>query len=438
MSDKGGKAVVKSRTPSVCFAFDSIRLEVVAGAGIEPATQFQRLKRATIQCKRAIFVQFCAAVWCSLVHRDFMASYFLRAGSKFYQMKLKRRGKWQTVPTTVRADSPGALRRIKKLVAEENAKELATPSTRHGWQWVPDFLARTYRDKTLLRYITAWAAIEVWCELHEVYGPEDVTFQNAKEYPHWRIAVKKEIMRPCQWNTALTELRVLSTVMQEATARGYVAANPCFRLGLKRRDVKKKPEITPDQQAEIEAELNKPETPAWMRHSWIVAMGQGFRLSETAVPIFNIDLTPRPDLPNGSIWVKGKGNKIHVAPLHAAVRVLAEKAIKEGRTVLVEFPKSPAKEWWNFFRRMGMQISFHSTRVSVITRLARGGYSKSQTMAYVGHASETVHDVYTRLGAADVAHLGSSLPVGGMQTEKTPDASPATRAPTPLLPARQA
>jgi integrase len=278
--------------------------------------------------------------------------------------------------------------------------------------------------------------LEVWFDEHELFGPEDITNKLAKDYPDWRIRVDEDLMKPCKWNTALTELRVLSTALGEAVTRGFIVANPCYRLGLKRRDTAKKPEITPDDQVKIEAALET--APAWMLHSWTIAMAQGFRLSETAVPIFNVDFTPRPGLANGSLWVRGKGDKIHVAPMHPAVRALALEAKEEGRTNLVKFPKSPAKEWWKFFRRLKLKMSFHSTRVTVVTRLARGGHTKAQTMAYVGHASETVHDVYTRLGAADVAHLGASLQVGGSQSGKSSDSHPATAEPTPRSSDRQA
>lgn len=364
-----------------------------------------------------------------------MASKLLRPGSAYWYLKVKRKGKWVQEATTIRRDAPNAARRLKRALAVERMQETSAPHSQHGWLWVPAFLERAYRDKTLLRYQAAWTAIEVWMDEMEILGPSDVTFQNAKEYPDWRVNVDPKIMRQCVWNSALTELRVLSSVMQEAVARGYIPANPCFRLGLKRRDTKKKPEITDAEQKKIEAALVN--EPPWMLHCWTVAMHQGFRLSETAVPVANIDLEPRPGLPNGSLWVKGKGGKIHVAPLHAAVRAIAEKATEEKRALLVDFPKSPAKEWWKFFRRLKMKISFHSTRVTVVTRLARHGHSKAQTMAYVGHASETVHDVYTRLGAADVAHLGDSL-LAGQTSGKSQDAPSASPEPKSSSPDNQA
>jgi hypothetical protein len=85
-------------------------------------------------------------------------------------------------------------------------------------------------------------------------------------------------MRPCNWNTALTEVKVLSVILQEAVRREIITANPCARLGLKRRNVKKKPEIKLEEQRVIEDKLKT--APAWMSDCWLVAMRQGMRLAE--------------------------------------------------------------------------------------------------------------------------------------------------------------
>jgi integrase len=332
-----------------------------------------------------------------------MASYFEKKGSSYYYIKVKRNGKWVPESTLIRKDAPNALRKIKKLVADECSKELSGPSKGSGWDWVPSWIRTTYQENTLVRYTNAWTAIDCYLELNDIRGPEVVTYKLCRAYPTWRESVDKKILKPCNWNTAITEIKVLSVIMQEAVRQEIIAANPCLRLGLKRRNVKKKKEITTSQQQIVEAALSLPTAKKWMRDSWIVAMTQGFRLSATAVPLADIDLTLN------VVSVTSK-KKVHTAPLHPEVRKLAVVAIEEGRTVLVDFPPSPAKMWWKFFRKLGLKdLSFHSTRVTVTTRLARAGRSKQQTMAYVGHASETVHDVYTRLSAPDVAHLGSAL-----------------------------
>jgi integrase len=69
-----------------------------------------------------------------------------------------------------------------------------------------------------------------------------------------------------------------------------------------------------------------------------------------------------------------------------------------------------AKEWWKFRRDHDLaHLTFHSTRVSVITRMARAGVTQQKAMRFVGHASATIHRVYQRLNAGDVADVTAAL-----------------------------
>ncbi len=342
-----------------------------------------------------------------LVQCGAVASFFKKQGSGFYYLKVKRQGKWKAIPTTIRFSDVDALRRVRRMALEESARELAEErGDLSDWGWVIGFLSTQFRQApdTLRRYLEAWTALEVYLAEKKVGGPAGVTHALCFDYPKWRTAVDPAIMKPCHWNTALLELKVLSRVMSEAVRRGMVTANPCFRLGLRRQASKVKPEVTPEDQKIIEAALK--DRPAWMRECWTVAMCQGFRLSETNCPIDRIDMK------TGTISVIGKG-KVHTAPLHPEVKKLALIAKKAGRkTLLSEFPGKASLHWTKFFHRLGLgHLTFHSTRVTVVTRLARSGASQAQTMAYVGHASETVHAVYMRLSAPDVAHLGKFLHV---------------------------
>jgi integrase len=209
-------------------------------------------------------------------------------------------------------------------------------------------------------------------------------------------------MRSRSWNTALTELKVFSAIMQEAVRRGFIQANPAVRLGLKRTPPKQKSEISDDEVAKIEAALK--ECDEWMRDCWLVAMRQGCRVSETAAPLRNIDTKAK------TISFDVKGGKIHTAPLHDDLLPLVARARKAKRKTLVVLPPYAPKKWHQFFRRIGLpHLSFHCTRVTVVTKLARSGAPIYQTKAYVGHASDTVHAIYQRLTSADVGHLGAVL-----------------------------
>jgi integrase len=221
----------------------------------------------------------------------------------------------------------------------------------------------------------------------------------------WRTdeeACEEEGRRCGNWNTALTEIRILGTILQEAMAQGWLIANPCARLRLGRKNVKEKSPIERDQQLVIEAALLT--APQWMQDSWLVGIKQGCRLSEVQVPIDSISLTQR------VIPFRVKGGATHPAPLHPDLIPLIERRKSEGATLLVELPKSPSKEWCNFFDRCGFPgLSFHCLRVTVITRLALADVTQEKAMQYVGHCSELCHAIYRKLKPRDVASLGSHL-----------------------------
>jgi integrase len=75
------------------------------------------------------------------------------------------------------------------------------------------------------------------------------------------------------------------------------------------------------------------------------------------------------------------------------------------------------KEWHWFLKgraERGWQgvcphATFHCTRVTVITRMARAGVPIQQAMAYVGHADQTVHRIYQRLQADDLTKCTEAL-----------------------------
>ncbi|MBA3352007.1 MAG: site-specific integrase [Blastocatellia bacterium] len=336
-----------------------------------------------------------------------MASFYVRPSSPFYWVRFQKPdGTWGGKSSGIRRTADGARRKIKQAVAAETMREHTfseqTQSNRFD-AWVPSFLAQKYaNEKTLLRYQQGWSAISTFLSHQGVISPAQVTYQLCTQYPTFRTSPPKELMKARSHNTALTELKVFSAIMQEAVRRGYVPANPAMRLGLRRTPPKQKPEITAAEQTLIEDALAARDQ--WMRDCWLVAMRQGCRLTETAVPLREID--PKA----GTITFRGKGNRMHCAPLHDDLRPLVKRAIKEKRPTLVLLPKYAAKAWFRFFRQIGLRhLCFHSTRVTVVTRLARAHHPIYETKAYVGHASDAIHAIYQRLSPPDVRHLGAAL-----------------------------
>lgn len=196
----------------------------------------------------------------------------------------------------------------------------------------------------------------------------------------------------------------MGAVMQESLRRGWVVANPFARLGLSKREGKQKRAITREEEKIIFDALRTRNLARWMEESFLVAMRQGCRLKEVEVPLEQIDVKSM------VVVFNVKGGKQHAAPLHKDLLPLVAKAKKEKRGVLVRLPQQPSPRWGEFFASIGMDdLCFHCTRVTVVTRLCEAGFSESQTMAYVGHASEAVHAIYRKMRPTALASLGSVL-----------------------------
>lgn len=339
-----------------------------------------------------------------------MASFYEREGSPFYWLRVKRPdGTWGSVSSGIRVATSGSRRKIQQRVAQETAKEERQQDD--GGQamlrnWVPSWIGYHYKNKkSAARAMNAWAHLSSFFKYKGVLHPEEVTYGLCHEYMQWRTDAElceEEERRLGNWNTALTELRVLGTIMQEALAQGWIIANPCARLRLGRKNVKEKRAIERSEQLIIEAALENAEP--WLRDSWLVGIKQGCRLSEVQVPVADISI------PNRVIPFRVKGGRIHPAPLHEDLIPLVERRRAEGAELLVELPKSPSKEWINFFRSLGHHdLSFHCLRVTVITRLAMADVTAEKAMQYVGHCSEMVHSIYRKLRPRDVASLGDLL-----------------------------
>lgn len=339
-----------------------------------------------------------------------MASHYKRDDSPFYWLRIKAvDGTWKSKSSGIRIDSPGAVRKIQQRVADETAKEKRMADEIGSalmTRWVPQWIEYHYQNpKSMHRARNAWAHLSMFLDMKGVIHPEEVTYGLCHEYMKWRTdeeLCEEDERRLGNWNTALTELRILGTIMQEALAQGYILANPCARLRLGRKDVKEKRAIEREEQERIEAALETSEP--WLRDSWLVGIKQGCRLGEVEVPLNQISI------PNKVIPFRVKGGRIHPAPLHKDLIPLIERRRKEGAEKLVELPKSPSKEWINFFHKLGYtDLSFHCLRVTVITRFALADVTAEKAMQYVGHCSEMVHAIYRKLRPRDVASLGDVL-----------------------------
>ncbi len=335
-----------------------------------------------------------------------MASHYTRSDSPFYWLRHQRPdGTWGSKRTEIRIDDEDAKRKLKMILGREAVKE-ATRNPQvgqeRGWGWVPTYLQARYTHPiSRRRAFNAWAPISVFVDWRGIESPGQLQRKHGLEYVQWRQEPPPGTVKKMSKNTAIHELKTLGMVMQEALTRDMCAGNPIHRLGLKKDAPKKKPEFLREEQEKVEEALKT--APQWMQDQWLVAMRHGCRLSEVRVPMHEVDLQDK------VILFRGKKGKEHWAPLHPDIEPLVMRRRKESAQVLVEIPDNASRIWRRFFNKLGLPHSFHSTRVSVVSRLVRGGHTVAQIMQYVGHASATVNEIYRRHRPIDVAHLGKVL-----------------------------
>lgn len=331
-----------------------------------------------------------------------------------------RRSKRVNESTGHRLDDPKG-----KVNAYAYAREKSHSGIAHGaerdeaaWdRWVEPWLQWRYRDqpKTLTNYLCSWKQLSLYFREQRVTVPRLLLYRHIVDFVHWREAqVKKQSGRQVSRNTALHNVKVLSRIMHEAIRRGYAQGNPCVRLG---EDVPaapppEKPEFTDAQIALVRAELarrsglGRPSD--WMAIAFEIALHQGVRLSATQIPLADIDLE------RSVIKLREKGSRgrptVFTMPIHPGLRPLLERLKAEPeRTHTCLLPRFASRNFSRVMRAIGLPHTFHSTRVSVITRMARGNVSEQKAMAYVHHGSWAVHRVYTKLKPPDVAGVADAL-----------------------------
>ena len=325
-----------------------------------------------------------------------MAFLYRQKKSPFWWMEFRNTaGKTVRKSTKLRADLASETKRARQLCAEMKKREgERADSYPELWDtWVPKFMKQRYEasPKTYRRYLNSWRNISAFFTKHRILTPRQLTRQQVREFIEWRQRGDKEcaVFKSCL-NTALHEIKLLRVLLHEAVESEYCLTNVCSRLGIKKERPEEKPEITDEEHQKICDAL--PGEPEWMRISYEIAWNQGCRFSETCLPLDKVDLK------RNTISFHAKGNKDFTAPLSSKLRPLFVRLKAEGRERTFEMPQMASKEWWRFFKRLGLRhLCFHCTRVSFITRCYRAGIPEHAVMKLVGHASTTVHRVYPRL-----------------------------------------
>ncbi|MGA2445440.1 MAG: tyrosine-type recombinase/integrase [Opitutaceae bacterium] len=342
--------------------------------------------------------------------------------------------------TNHRRDDPLGYKRAVAIARELSADALAarTIAPSSQWDcWVMPWLQMKHQGhpNTMVSERNRWQWVDAFLTQQKVCGPQGVTYQLGLEYMTWRTSqVKRVSKKHPSHNTALAELRLFARVMREAVHRGFIATSPLERMGIKKQRPAEKPEMTDADVAAIRQALavkegHLPLRDRWMTISFEIALFQGCRISETSVPFSDIDLKAR------RITFHAKGAKVYTTTLHPNLLTLVRQLKDAGAERTCVLPKMVTRDWHLFLKgrlernRKGVcpHLTFHSTRVTVITRMARDGVPIQQAMAYVGHADQTVHRIYQRLQADDLTRCTQALrffPANG--TPQTPGGDAAT------------
>lgn len=335
-----------------------------------------------------------------------MASVYQRKGSRFWWIKYRDPVSGELVRKSTGYDvtAHASRRKAKALEATWTQREMAAPRTRETerWEaWADGYLRDRYAGSLSLdSALLALRDLLVFFREHGIRTPRQVTYQVASSFVPWRLSTK--LLGKVKLNTARLRFVYLSVLMSEAVRRGFSETNPCREVRLKKAEPKEKQEISPEDQARIEAELLS--KPQWMREQWLVLMRHGCRIAETAVPLNEIDTDAM------TITFRLKGGKKHAATLHQDLLPLIATARAENRKTLIEGPPvtSWSSVWSDFFSRRKLPYSIHCTRVTVITRLIRAGHSTSTVSNFIGH-TEAVNRIYRKLKPRDSQALLDTL-----------------------------
>jgi len=339
-----------------------------------------------------------------------MASLLKEKNSPYWYIKFRdpETGKWRRKATQYRVGIGTDTRKAQELEAEYSLREKqfsGESNCEHWKEWVAAwFSSLKLSPKSIDRYRSSWVNVLKFLEERAIRSPRYVTYAVCMAYIDWRKKNTAGRKKPASHNTALLELKVLGLVMGEAVRRGFSPANPCRELRIGRDKPREKPELT-DEHIGIIREGLKTE-PEWMSGAFELAIHHGCRLSECRVPLEDVDFK------RGVIHFRTtKGDKPFTVPIHPGVLPLLKRKAKARAKFVSDVPENDSKPFHVLFKRLGLVgVSFHSTRVSVVSRLARCPEIKPEVaMRYVNHSSEMVHRIYQRIGVDDVRGVSAAL-----------------------------
>ena len=131
------------------------------------------------------------------------------------------------------------------------------------------------------------------------------------------------------------------------------------------------------------------------------ALTFGCRISETAPRCEHVRLD------QDEVFFEDVKNGINfTAPIPPEAKSFLARLVARGGAHIFHLPADAPRVWNRFFKKTGLRnrlpgVSFHSTRVTVVSRMARNPEVKSDmARAAVNHSSELVHRCVPALASA--------------------------------------
>jgi hypothetical protein len=326
-------------------------------------------------------------------------------------------GKWTEQSTGLRTDDKADSRRAQRLADKASAQESRVGSPHHSpafIAWVPDYLDSHWRNPgsdSPRRYAGAWQAIRAFLEEQDIDYPRQIKFHHGEEYLRWRLATPVN-GRYVIHNTALLELKFLSQLINEAVRREFTESNPLARLGIARSAPKIKEELT-DRQIKTARAALRPQ-PSWMPDTFEVGLYTGCRFNECEIPVARINLKKRTIRMEDSKRDENDPKKYFTIPIHPellpTIKRLVETATTERRPTILTL-SADKNGRINKVLKKAVGSTFHSLRVTFITRCHRGGLSEHDAMRLVNHSSQLVHRIYSQLNVDDARAAQTKIPL---------------------------
>jgi hypothetical protein len=339
-----------------------------------------------------------------------MASIYRRPETNYIWITYKGEdGTRKRVNTGYRWDNNIERFQAEKLAKAKTFEEMKNKPIheRGGWDWVPGFIEARWGQK---QNGTLGLRKKYYHTFRKFVGEKGIAIPGAIRREHASMYLEWRKQTGAGRNTAIAEIKVMGTILEEAVARGYMTANPFRKLGFKQEEQKHKTSWTPEQvMVAIEA-AEEVERFGWLHVALLLGRYQAIRLNQGQAPLVDVDLRRRIIHYSDSIVKGGKGYSQPIDPeFYPILCEIVEHRRKLGKSTLCELPLCSSVLIRRFLDGLSENddgfklLCHHGLRATWITQAALSGVI-TETLAkrFVNHASSEVHAIYQRITATDL------------------------------------